>query len=145
MPLFDFNTNVLVLPGHPYCLEAVVESESDCTLAVYHFACPGGAAVLRGKPLVPVANMWFREGPILNFPRFTHANVARDESGRLFLTLSGSSGHRMVTECSTDLTDCTPFQTNLLTGDELHLVFTNTTAPQQYYRVPFPVLFPWGG
>ena len=135
--LFSFATNIAVVPGRTYCLEAEVEAGSDCTVAIYHFGYPRGAAILKGNPASPAADMWFREGPITSFPRFGDASFDSD-GGRVFKTsLVGHAGQFVVVEFSTNLIEWNLLRTNVLSVDPLPLVIPGMTAPQTYYRASY--------
>ncbi len=136
---FGFDTNMAVVPEQPHFFEPVIDSGNDCTLALYHFGYLRGMAYIQGVALKSIYSFWFREGVVADFPRFSNPYVRRDDPERFYVNLAGLPGETVVTESSADGTTWTRLQTNELTGSMTQLVLTNATAPQQFYRVFYPV------
>jgi hypothetical protein len=136
---FNFETNVAVAPGWPYCIEPINESTNDCSVTLYHYGYSKGVALLKGTPLNWPYGFWFREGAIASFPKLSGTYLRRDEPDRFHVTLAGLNGEVFVSESSVDGVTWVRFQTNRLTASPMDLVFTNTTTPWRLYRVTYPV------
>jgi hypothetical protein len=140
--LFSFGTNVSVNPGRLYCLEPFVESGEDCSLVFYHFGYPRGTPIVNGKPLQGKENepvdMWFREGAISQFPRFTAISANDAGSRSIKLHLTGQAGALVVIESSSDGKTWSAIQTNTLLETQTELKLTNADAPCQFFRAIHP-------
>jgi hypothetical protein len=134
--LFDFGTNVPVNAGELHCAEPIIDSGDDCSLVIYHYSYPKGEAIVRGVPVSPVADMWFREGPVASFPRFTAVSVGPPGSAQVQATLSGLIGQQVAVEVSNDGTRWLRHQTNLFTNSVITFNSSNVVTPT-FYRASY--------
>jgi hypothetical protein len=134
---FDFGTNVPVVPEQSYCIEPILESGADCRFVFYHYGYPRGEGIVDGKPSTSIySDMWFREGVVADFPRFT--SLPAQALNRFSATLSGLPGQQIVIESSADGVTWLRLQTNVLTEGTLLFSDTNAIGWQRFYRAFYP-------
>ena len=94
---------------------------------------------MKGAPVSAVADMWFREGPVASFPRFTDQSVVPGNSREFQATLIGLAGRQVVIETSSDALAWTPLRTNLFTNSTLPFTYSNAVGPSRFYRAFYPI------
>lgn len=135
--MFDFAANVPVTAEQVYCLEPVLETGADCSFVYYHYSYPRGEGIVEGQPSTSIyTDMWFREGTVADFPRFTSE---WERSNQFVGTVSGLTGQQLVIESSTDGFTWHQLQTNTFTSNTMSFSYSNASAPQTFYRALYVV------